>query len=337
MTTAPSTDSESGRLRAVVDGFPTDLLTISTVAVVLFWVLLGTETGYSWPRALVGLVFVLVLPGYALVSAIFPGRPTGSLSRPRDDSAYSPGTAERFGLSFAFSLALLPLLAVAHGFFGVPFETGTVVGSVALLVVGLSVVGVVRRLLLAPIDRYDPPSPIEQGARVRDWLAAGTAIDSVLSVALAAAVLLAVGALAFGLTGPTQGEAYTSVSLVTQGDGGEFVASNYPTNLTAGESRNLTLQIENNYQSAGDYTAVVELQRVNGEDDGSIDVVERERLGTFETELPANETWTHTHAVEPTMTGSDLRLIYYVYRGDVPETPTVENAEGTVYLRVTVR
>lgn len=336
MTTAPSADTESSRLRAIASGFPTDLVGICVVAL-LFWVVLGAESGYSWPRALAGFAFVLVLPGYALVSALFPNRPVGSRSRRLDDSTYSPGTAERLGLSFGFSLALLPLLAVAHGLLGVPFETNTVVGSVTLLVVGLSAVGVVRRLAVAPTERYTPPSLVGQGARIRDWLSAGGIVDSVLSVALAAAVVLAVGALAFGLAGPTQGDAYTSVSLVTEGDGGEFVASNYPTNFTAGESRELTLQVENRYQSAGDYAAVVELQRVSGGENGSLAVEERERLGTFETEIPANETWTHTHSVEPTMTGSDLRLVYYVYRGDVPQTPTVENAEGSVQLRVTVR
>lgn len=337
MTTAPSTDSESGRIRSLLSGVPLDLLTVVVFAALLSVVLLEADAGYSWPQALAGLVFVLVLPGYALVSAVFPGRPTGDRSRQPGAAAYSPGTGERLGLSFGFSLALLPILGVAHGLLGVPFEAATVAASVTVLVVALSLVGILRRFALTPSERYSPPSLVEYGARTRDWLAAGTVTDTVLSAALAVAVLLAVGSLAFGLTGPTQGESYTSVSLVTETDGGDYVASNYPTNFSAGESRNLTLQVENHYQEPGDYTAVVELQRVRGNGSGSVEVVERERLDTLNARVPANETWTATHQVQPSMTGSDLRLTYYVYRGDVPETPTTENADGWVHLWVTVR
>ena len=337
MTTAPSTDSERGRIRSFLTGFPVDLLAVIVVTALLFAVLLGSDAGYSWPRALVGIVFVLILPGYALVAALFPGRPSGSISRSTPATAYSPGTTERLGLSFAFSLALLPIIAVAHGLFGIPFETTTVVTSVSALVVALSVVGILRRFALSPTERYSPPSLLGYGARARNWLGAGTAVDTVLSLVLVAAVVLAVGSLAFGLTGPTQGESFTSVSLVTQTESGDYVASNYPTNFSAGETANLTLKVENHHETAGDYTAVVELQRVRGNDSDSMEITERKRIKTLEAEVPANGTWTATHQVQPNMTGSNLRLTYYVYRGDVPETPTTESADGQVHLWVTVQ
>ena len=337
MTTAPSTDSESGRVRSLLNGFPVDLLAVIVGTALLVASLLGSDAGYSWPRALVGFAFVLVLPGYALVSALFPGRPSGVRTRPMQTTAYSPGTAERLGLSFAFSLALLPILAVVHGLLGIPFETNTVVVSVATLVIALSTVGILRRFARSPTDRYSPPSVFGYGARTRDWLAAGTATDTVLSAVLAVAVLLAVGTLAFGLTGPIQGESYTGVSLVTESGDGEYVASGFPTNFSAGEARTLTLQVENHYQEPGDYTAVVQLQRVRGNGTDSVEVTRRERLQMLESRVAANETWTRTHQVRPTMRGSNLRLAYYVYRGDVPETPTAENADGRVHLWVDVQ
>ncbi|SFS10751.1 Uncharacterized membrane protein [Halomicrobium zhouii] len=337
MTTASSTDSEPGRIRSLLAGFPLDLLAVVVLTALVFAVLLGSDAGYSWPRALVGMVFVLVLPGYALVAALFPGRPTGTRSHPVSASAYSPGTIERFGLSFGFSLALLPILAVIHGLLGIPFETATVVTSVTVLVVALSIVGIVRRFALSPNERYSPPSLLGFGARTRDWLAAGTATDTVLSAVLVVAVLLAVGSLAFGLTGPTQGESYTSVSLVTESSDGDYVASGYPTNLTAGEAHELTLEVENRYEEPADYTAVVELQRVDRNGTDGVAVTERERLQTLASQVPANETWRATHQVEPSMTGEDLRLAYYVYRGEAPETPSAENAEGHVHLWVTVQ
>jgi hypothetical protein len=37
------------------------------------------------------------------------------------------------------------------------------------------------------------------------------------------------------------------------------------------------------------------------------------------------------------MTGEELRLTYYVYRDEVPETPSAETADGYVHLWVTVQ
>jgi uncharacterized membrane protein len=336
VTTAPSTDSEPGRVRSFLNGVPVDLLAVIAGTAVLAAVLVGSDVGYSWPRALVGAVFVLVVPGYALVAALFPARPTGSRSGSLRARAYSPGTSERLALSFPLSLALLPILAIAHGLLGVPFETTTIVSSVSLLVGVLAVAGILRRLSLSPTDRYSPPSILAASARFRDWLTAGTAVDTALSAVLAIAVLLAVGSLAFGLTGPSQGESYTSVSLVTENADGEYVASAYPTNFSAGEARDLTLEVENRHQEAADYTVVVEIQRVRGEG-ADLEITDRERLQTLEAEVPANETWTADHQVAPTMTGEELRLTYYVYRGEVPGTPSAETADGYVHLWVTVQ
>src|SRR3990172_4586079 len=51
-------------------------------------------------RVCLGLPFVLFFPGYALISAIFPGRSW-------------PGAAERLALSAMTSLTVVPLLGIA--------------------------------------------------------------------------------------------------------------------------------------------------------------------------------------------------------------------------------
>lgn len=73
------------------------------------------------------------------------------------------------------------------------------------------------------------------------------------------AIVLAAGRIGFALTGPTESQSYTSVSLVTEIAGGDYVASGYPTNFSGGEARTITLQVENHYPTAGAYTVLVEL------------------------------------------------------------------------------
>lgn len=337
MTTTPSTEDWSRRVRSLFEGAPGDLLLVGAVTALAVPFLTGAGTGYSRAHVILGLGFVLVFPGYALVSALFPARANGKRYRPVRGTAYSPDTDERIVLSFLCSLALLPPLALAHSLLGRPFERAALLGSVTALVLVLTAVAAVRRLSLSPADRYSSPSVSAAASRVHNWIGAGGTADTALSLALTVAVLLAVGNVALGVTGPSADQSYTSVSLVTPGPGGEFVASNYPTNLTAGEDRALTLRVENRHATAAEYTTAVELQRVEGRESDSLEVVERERLRTFRTRIGANDTWSRTHTVAPTTTGSDLRLVYYVYRGEAPATPSVDDADATVHLWVTVQ
>lgn len=337
MTTAPQTDGIGKRINTVLAKVPVDLLCVSLVASAVFVTVLRTGSEYSWLRGVAGLVFVLILPGYALVSATFPGRPTGSVVTATTANAYSPGTTERLALSFVFSLTLLPLLAVGHGLFGITFEPVAVAGSVTFVVILFSVLATLRRFTRPLNERYRPPSISRQLHSFRRWVSAGGTADTVLSVALAVSIVLAVGTLAIGLTEPTQGGSYTSVSLVSEEEDGTAVASNYPTNFTAGEGQNLTVQVENNYETTQRYTTVVELQRVSGQGSSSLDVLDREEIQTESRKVSPNETWSYAHEIEPTMAGSELRLIYYVYQGDAPETPSEDTAEASTQLWVSVQ
>ena len=83
------------------------------------------------------------------------------------------------------------------------------------------------------------------------------------------------------------------------------------------------------------YTVVVAVQNVTFENNESR-VLEEQRLRTFQTTLPHNETWQLNHSVAPTLTGDRLRLTYFLYRGEPAASPTVDNAYREVHLWVNV-
>jgi uncharacterized membrane protein len=134
---------------------------------------------------------------------------------------------------------------------------------------------------------------------------------------------------------PKQGESFTEFYLLTESPDGELVADGYPTEFTAGESRELVVGVGNQEHQDMEYTVLVELHRVEIENN-STRILDRERLRTFEAQVAHNETWQRQHSVTPELTGERLRLTYMLYRGAPPGTPTADNAYRELHLWVNV-
>ena len=65
-------------------------------------------------------------------------------------------------------------------------------------------------------------------------------------------------------------------------------------------------------------------------------VVERTEIDRFSTTLEHNETHHERHTLRPTMTGDDLRVQYLLYDGDAPAEPTRENSYRDLHLWIDV-
>jgi len=83
------------------------------------------------------------------------------------------------------------------------------------------------------------------------------------------------------------------------------------------------------------YTVVVVLQRIRGENE-STTVVESQELDRFRAQVQANETWQNTYEVTPPISGDQLRLAFLLYRESPPASPRIENVYREIHLRVNV-
>jgi uncharacterized membrane protein len=312
--------------RVPFDLFAVLLWTVAT----LFLVVSGD--GASPVRIVVGLGFVLLAPGYAIVSALFPAKPP-TYESPFDDAPIaSVRVGERFVLSLGLSVFSVPLAGILLSFSPLGVDPTTVVPLLALTTVAATVVAAYRRTQLPVADRF--------GLRVGTWLAdarrrttGSDGVDSLLNVLLVVGLVLAVAGIGVGLVTVENGERFTEFGVLTTDDGtGELVAEGYPDTFARGETTPLTLSVTNNEGREVEYTIVAELQRVD--EDGS--VVETSELDRIETTVGAGERWQTEHRVEPTMTGEDLRLTYLLYTDDVPEAPSTENAYRHLHLWVDV-
>jgi len=338
---AASRTPDPGRAGAGADADLVAAATLTVAAVVASLVPFLAETPL---RAVVGFGFVLFVPGYALVAALFPG---SAAAGREDDSASTgreadsevggrdvPGGATRAALGVLSSVVLA---AFVGGALALTVGLSPASAVVTLAAVSLAGVGVAfrRRRELPAEERFAVP--------FRSWRVAGRAAltdpetrgDAAMNVLLAVVVVVALGGVTYATAVPGSGEQFTEFYLLTEEADGDLVATNYPTTFTAGEPRSQYVGLTNREGETVPYTVLVQLQRVRVTND-SVRVREREALRRFTPEVADGESWRRNHTVAPTMTGERLRLTYLLYRGAPPAEPTVENAYQHTYTWVNV-
>ncbi|WP_254861463.1 DUF1616 domain-containing protein [Halovivax gelatinilyticus] len=302
-------------------------------------------------RIPLGLSFVLFVPGYAFIAALFPEAgesPTGESEddaeeSDEDDAAWLGGGLgrsgidgiERVALSFGLSIAIVPLIGLALNFTPWGIRLVPIMVAVSGFTVVAAVVATVRRWELPAEERFRVP--------YREWYAAGydevfdpeTRTDAVLNVALAASIVLAVGAVGFAIMVPPQGEQFSAVYILTEDDDEELVAADYPEELVAGESAEIVVGVDNHEHEQTAYTVVVIEQDV-AIDGNETTVRDQRELDRFETTLDHDESWHHPHNVTPTFTGENVRVAWLLFPDEVPAEPTMDDTEYTVHLWIDV-
>lgn len=278
--------------------------------------------GVPWPvEWLLGFPLLLLLPGYAVVSALFPERPGGP-----SEASRSVGWPARAGLSLVVSavvVAVVGVLFTSQGLVRLTLAPAVLsIGAVTLLAVGIAVL---RRRPVVRDRRADPVADTSNGS------VAGTfGISGVQSIVLVVSVLLLVSTLAFAGTSPAE-DPYSEVYL-TDGEGVDIGPEDGAQTMIAGAENTISLDVENHEGRPTDYRVVIRLQRVDG--DGT--VLAGERLDDFRVGLAPEETGVYERPLEPTMTGERLRLQVLVYKGGVDGDLGPGTADLTLRLWVTV-
>ncbi|WP_254547447.1 DUF1616 domain-containing protein [Halomarina pelagica] len=322
---------------------PLDLVVaLVYLGVVDFLLVTGAIVGSGNPnplRILLTLPVMLFLPGYALAAAAFPRR----ILRKRDRRSRARGSllgrisgrsqagidnVERLGLAFGLSVALMPMLGLVVAADPGPMTATTAAVVITVLVAVLSLVAALRRLRVAPEERYG--LPIGAWAAAVDDATAGSGLDTALSVALALSVLLAAGAFAVGLAAPKDGTHYTDFTVGAETEDGTLVHAGYPTDMAPGDSAELSFLVDNNENRTVEYTVVVEQQAI----DANGEVTRSVELDRFSETVGPEESWQQRHVLTSQFGGERVQIAYLLYRGDVPGNPTRANADEVVYVEV---
>lgn len=328
-------DSNWQQVRSYIRAVPIDLLTILGSLFVL-----TTSVGLSPDSPLLTVVlgglFLVFVPGYVLLAVIFPGNgpqaqtngvPDFSSVRIEDGISH----VERVALSFGVSVSLVPLFGLTIAALGAPLTPSTVTGTLSVFTVGCILGALFRRLRLPVEERFKLPLG-QWASNTRTFLFGGSWSDSVVNVLLVICILVGFSAAAYAFSVPQPDAEFTSFALLTRTADGEYVSSDYPTNFTEGEPQELVVSVTNNRRETAEYTVVATLQRVRPTGDDQVRVLSQREQRRFEVELSPNETWRRPHDITPQRSGTNLRLVYFLYRGDAPSEADSDTADDRLQL-----
>ena len=348
-------DMDRGQLRLLlpepVRNLPADLAAVLAVVALTNLAVFLPVVNDSPIRVVVGLVFVLFVPGYAFISALFPEQGDPPTDDPGDGDAGSAENGfrdrgidgiERAALSFGLSIAIVPLIGLVLNFTPFGIRLVPILVSISAFTAIAAAVAAVRRRRLPEEERFRVP--------YREWLASGrdemfapdSTADTALNVLLVVAIIMATTSVVYAVAVPKQGEQFTEFYVLTEDENDELVAANYPEELVAGEPQPIHVGVENNEYEAVEYTVVVQLQAVEIEGNESV-VTDRTELERYSTTVPHNESdiRNRTLAVDgetaTAFEGSDRRVKFLLYRDEVPAQPTADNAYRDLHLWVEVR
>lgn len=294
-----------------------------------FVVLVSSAVVWDGAVAIVGFLFVLFVPGYVIVSTLFPK--TSQLDSSRSGRG-SITVLERIVLSVLFSIMTTVFVGLGIDVLPVGFDRWPLFISLTLIVGIGAGIATARRQVLPRDHRFTVTA--EQPLSTRRWHPlSGSRLQIVLNVAVVLSVLTAGAAVATDLG--RDKSAYTEAYLLSETENGDPVAEDYPTTMTFGEPSELVLGLENHEDKPVDYAVVVKLQQVSDDADG-LTVEEETRLATFRESLVAGERVHRQHEITPPRSGESQRLVYLIYDSTLPADPSIDTADQEVHLWVNV-
>jgi uncharacterized membrane protein len=254
-------------------------------------------------RLLLGLAYVLFMPGYALQAALFPA----------DDELDGP---ERLALSFGLSIAVVPPIALILDQLPWGLRLWPIVIAEALVITLFSAIALYRRSRLPVEQRTVLSVDVDPGG----WWAAQDRTNRVLYTVLFSALLMAAVSAAAIVLLPKPGEAFTEFYIL----GPEGLAENYPREAVAGQPLSVTLGITNREGDAQRYRVDVH----NGTHHiGALDTIQLDHEETYEAPI----------TFAPVKLGDDVQIRFLLYReGDAGDQNAAEE-EPYRSLRLWIR
>ncbi|MFC1904347.1 DUF1616 domain-containing protein [Chloroflexota bacterium] len=249
---------------------PLNLLVILLMAAIIFF-------PYNVLHIIVGFLFVLFFPGFALMAALYPGRVAMS-------------GVERIALSLGLSIVAAALIGlILNCTWGLRPES--ILYSTASFIFISSVLAWFRQKRLTKEERYG----IELHLALPSWRIGVR--DKALTVILVLAILGAVGMMGYAIVTPGVGEKFTEFYILrTEGE-----AAGYPTELVVGNEAKVIVGIANHEYETVDYRIEV---RINEARSGEVEPIALEHGEEREKEI----------SFMPEMAGKDQKVEFLLYK-----------------------
>jgi uncharacterized membrane protein len=187
-------------------------------------------------RVVFGLLFILFIPGYVLVFALFPMKKTD----------HGIDIIERIALSFCVSIAIVPLIGLALNYTSWGIQLDTILISIFIFITGVGAFAICRWIKTPLEERFTITFNISLPKSKEKY-------DKLLNIILVLFIIIAVAFLVYAIVMPKTGEKFTDFYLLDS----KGIAMNYPTTLTVGENTSVILGIVNHEYQTINYTIEV--------------------------------------------------------------------------------
>jgi uncharacterized membrane protein len=215
--------------------YPMDIIICIIWSIILIpLVLLDIEDA---SRIIIGLPFILFIPGYILIFALFPVKKTID-------------TIERLALSLGLSIAIVPLIGLGLNYTPFGIRLQPILFSIFLFIILLGIIGTYRWYKTQPDERFKIKIDISLPESKNK-------LDKILTIILIIVIIVAFTLLIYVIVTPKIGERFTEFYLL--GPSGN--ASGYPSNLTKEENASVIIGIANHEYKTINYT--IEIWLVN--------------------------------------------------------------------------
>jgi uncharacterized membrane protein len=270
-------------------------LAFTVLAVAFIYLPVLKETAIE---AVLGLIMVLFVPGYAVIAALFTRKSTMDM-------------IERSALSFGVSIAVSSLFALFLNFTPIGIRLEPVIIFLVALTLICVLLASIRRHALPPEDRFsvDFGGIFRELAREFIPVSKSGKIKPVTFVIMAC-LLLAICLLAAIVAMPHRGEKYTEFYIL----GPDGKMGDYPLLFIEGGTKPVIVSIENHEQRNVRYLLEVQLN-----DNGRISPIYNESAI-----VPDGQTWEKSVPLTPEMTGMKMKLEFLLYADDNLTTPCRE-------------
>jgi uncharacterized membrane protein len=282
------------------NSYPLDiLLCLLTSLLLLPLVFLNIDSTF---RLILGLPFLLFIPGYVLVFALFPARKT---DRGID-------VLERIVLSFGLSIAVVPLIGLLLNYTPWGIRLEPIMSSLLLFIISIGLFGIYRWRKTDPEERFTLPQKITLPKQENP-------VDRALTIILIIAIIVVIASLIYVITLPKNGETFTEFYLL----GPTGTAEGYPRNLTINEEAAVIIGVANHEQRLINYTIEIWLINQTTTNNQTIyhqmwylDTITINTLPyqPINTEEPWTPQWSHPYTFHLNRTGT-FKLAFLLFKG----------------------
>jgi uncharacterized membrane protein len=189
---------------------------------------------------ILGLPFILFIPGYILIFALFPTRKT---NRGID-------FLERITLSFGFSIAIIPLIGLGLNYTSWGIRLESILLCIFVFIACVGFLGIYRWFNIDSDERFRIRIDLSQ-------VKSASRLNSIFTITIIISILLAVIAVVYISINVTQEEKYTEFYILPI----DRNTTHYLKNLSIGERYNLILGIFNHEYKTINY--VIEIWLIN--------------------------------------------------------------------------